>query len=465
VTPPGVLLQSSWAGLGIVLGLMASLMVAVRIYQVLARPHPELARKMFHMGGGVIASTLPWLVERRLPIVVLGAASVGGFAVLRVVPGLRASLGQVLGGVKRTSSGEFYFLASIVVVFLLSQRAPALFVPPILVLAVADAAAALVGVGYGKVHFLTAEGGRKSAEGSLAFVVAAYLCVHVPLLLWTTTGRAEALLISLNVALVAMMAEAIAWRGLDNLIIPFFVYVFLRTYLPMPIWLLGAHTGVLLGLFSFVYAWRLRTNMAASARVGAVLFGYVVWLLVGWTWLVPPLLIFSTYRALSRRVAFDDTRHINLPIVSSVLLPPLGWAVLQWLLSWSTQRATFFLSYATIFAANLALIALVRDMHVVPGARWPRLLPMALARGAVLLIPSMLLTVGLTPIAGIHVVVGLAAVAIALCAFCLWQPAIETYPLDSARWLRQTVCVASASLLCLLPQQVGAIAHLAISVR
>lgn len=458
MTPPIVLLQSSWAGLGIVLGLMALLMVGVRVFQLLARPHPELARKMFHTGGGVIASTLPWLVERQLPIVVLGVVSAGGFVLLRVVPRLRASLGQVLGGVKRASSGEFYFLASVITVFLLSGRAPALFVPPILVLAVADASAALVGVGYGKVHFLTVEGGRKSAEGSMAFVVAAFLCVHVPLLLWTTTGRAESLLISLNVALLAMMAEAIAWRGVDNLIIPFFVYAFLRTYLRMPPWLLGAHTGVLLGLFVFVYLWRGRTNMAASARVGAVLFGYVVWLLVGWKWLVPPLLVFSTYRGLSRRVSFDDRRHINLPVISSVLLPPLGWAVVQWLLSWST--AIFFLPYATIFAANLALIALVRDLHVLPGVRWPRLIPVALARGALPLVPSILLVVGLTPLAVIQVAFGLGAITVALCGFCLWQPEAEAYPINPARWARQAVCVAIASLLGLVPQQLGAIARL-----
>jgi phytol kinase len=273
--------------------------------------------------------------------------------------------------------------------------------------------------------------------------VAAFLCVHVPLLLWTDTGRAESLLIALNVALVAMMAEAIAWHGLDNFFVPFFGFVLLRAYLPMGPLELGVHCLVLVGLFVFVYLWRRRTNMAANARLGGVLFGYMVWLLAGWPWLVPPILLFATYRALSRKVTLDVTRHIDFPVVSSVLVPPLAWVVRYWF----SPSPLLIHAYATIFAAHMAMIALVRDMHVMPGTRWLARVPANVARGALLLILPTLLATGLVPGAAVCLLVGIISVTLALIAFCLLQPALETYPLDTARWLRQAACVTGASLL------------------
>ena len=59
----------------------------------------------------------------------------------------------------------------------------------------ADAVAALVGITYGKLRYVTGDG-FKSAEGSVAFLSIAFLSVHVPLLLFTDVGRAQTLLIS-----------------------------------------------------------------------------------------------------------------------------------------------------------------------------------------------------------------------------------------------------------------------------
>jgi phytol kinase len=442
VNPPGTLVSSPAVGLAIVLGLMTLILVGVRLFQVVAKPHPELARKMFHAGAGIVAAGLPWLCADTWPVVAIGIASAAGLLLLRAVPTLRASIGEVLGGVRRDSEGEFFFLASVVVVFVLSGRRPALYVPPVLVLALADTSAALVGVGYGRVHFPTVEGGRKSAEGSLAFLLTAFLCVHVPLLVWSATGRIESLVIAFNVALLAMMAEAIAWRGLDNFFIPFFGYALLRGYLSMPAWRLGVHAGVIVSLFVFVYILRRRTTLAANARLGGVLFGYITWVLAGWVWLVPPVLLFSTYRALSRRVPLDATRHINLFTIASVLLPPLGWVVFQWLF----PTSGLYQAFVTMFATHLGLVALVRDAHALPAMRGPALVLASVARGALLLVPSTLIVDGLSRAAALHVGLGLGAIALASIAFTLAQPSLKRYPLDAARWARQAACASAASL-------------------
>jgi phytol kinase len=81
-------------------------------------------------------------------------------------------------------------------VFWLSPDDPLLFVIPMLVLSLADAVAALIGISYGRLRYESTDG-IKSAEGSAAFFCAAFFSVHVPLLLFTQVGRAETLLISL----------------------------------------------------------------------------------------------------------------------------------------------------------------------------------------------------------------------------------------------------------------------------
>ncbi len=65
--------------------------------------------------------------------------------------------------------------------FVLSDGRTLLYVVPILVLTFADAAAALVGVAFGRLRYSTV-GGSKSLEGSAAFLGVAFLCAGMSLL-------------------------------------------------------------------------------------------------------------------------------------------------------------------------------------------------------------------------------------------------------------------------------------------
>jgi phytol kinase len=435
--------------MALLLGLFLVLLLAVRGLQVLVEPHPEIARKLFHTGGGLVALLFPFLFDRLWPVAALIAVSALTFLILRLVPRLHGSVGQVLGGVQRRSVGEFAFLAAVVTLFVLSGRAPVLFGAPLLILAVADASAALVGISYGSLHFRTVEGGRKSAEGSAAFFLAAFLCVHVPLLLWTDTGRAECLLIALNVAVVTMMAEAVAWYGLDNFLIPFFGLLFLRAYLRMDVAELALHFGLLLGLSLFVYSWRRRTTLSGNALFGAIVFGYIVWLLAGWRWLVPPVLLFATYRAASQRVELDRLRHIHFPALMAVLLPPLLWPVCHWLTAGPSRVSflPFALCFAACFAADLAIIAVTRHKHVRPQVGAVRLVLVNAAKGlGIVLVPSALIF-GVGPADALAAGLAALGVVLATAAFVWLQPQLDSYPLDADRWVRQAICVSLTSAL------------------
>ena len=128
-------------------------------------PHPELPRKLLHAGSGLLTLSFPFLFDRFWPVLLLTGGSALLIAAVKFLRPLR-KLGGVVDGVPRTTLGEIYFPISVAVVFWLSLgKSPLLFCVPILVLTLADATGALVGIRYGQTRF---EGASKSVEGSIA---------------------------------------------------------------------------------------------------------------------------------------------------------------------------------------------------------------------------------------------------------------------------------------------------------
>src|SRR5690606_12287860 len=117
-------------------------------------------------------------------------------AAVKWLAALRATLGRVTGSVLRSTLGEICFPLAAGILFVLARGDRLLYSIPLLILTFADASAALIGVFYGVRRYTTSEG-SKTLEGSLAFFQAAFLSTLVPILLFTTLGRAETLLIAL----------------------------------------------------------------------------------------------------------------------------------------------------------------------------------------------------------------------------------------------------------------------------
>jgi phytol kinase len=292
------------------------------------RLSPELSRKAVHVGMGFVCLSFPWIFQDPWPVIVLALLAMGGLAAVRCVPVLQQTVGRVIGGVERQSFGEFYFPAAVAVVFFLAGENTLLYLIPVLTLTIADSVGALIGVRYGFARYRTDEG-LKSAEGSVAFFTAAFLSCHIPLLLFSGTGRAECLLISLTAGFVVMLLEAISWRGQDNLIIPVGMYFLLSLYLPLDAPALGLRLGLVLGLVIFVLIWRKRTTLSDSAILAGALSGYALWAFGGWFWLCPPVLLFLVYVWLPSFP--DDSRPVqNLHAVTRVMAGGFLWMVLAY---------------------------------------------------------------------------------------------------------------------------------------
>jgi len=334
--------MNPWLGIFAVLAVLGALMGALRVCQ--GRLPSELSRKAVHVGMGLVCLAFPWVFQESWPVVVLAVLAIIGLAATRFVPFLRKEVGAVLGGVERRSLGEFYFPLAVAVVFVLARGDTLLYLIPVLTLTVADSVGALIGVRYGFARYQTDEG-LKSAEGSVAFFTAAFLSCHIPLLLFSQTGRAETLLISLTAGFVVMLLEAISWRGQDNLIIPIGMFFLLQLYLPLDAQALLRRLLVIVGLVALVVFWRKRTTLSDSAVLAGALSGYALWAFGGWFWLFPPLLLFFIYVWLPP--FREEARPIqNLHAVTRVMTGGFLWLLLARVLNQHDFLAPYFLCMA-----------------------------------------------------------------------------------------------------------------------
>jgi phytol kinase len=402
-------------------------------------------RKLFHACGGLFGLPLPWIFDRLGPVLLLGALITAAFIAMRFVGRLRGGVGQVLFAVKRESIGELCYVASMVLLFGLARGDKILYTVPLLMLALADTAAALVGEEYGKLQ-IRAAGGPKSIEGAVAFFFTAFFCVHVPVLLWAGTGRLESLLIAINLSIMVMIAEAAAWWGLDNIIVPLWGYLLLKSQIGMDAASLSSDLAFVLILGCILWLWRNRTTLADDTLFGAALWGYVVWSVGGWRWALPPLLQLLTYATVTMHTPQNHFRMFRFPVVLAQIAGSLFWVLVYR----ESGAPWAFYPFVTCYAANVAIIALVRHKFATPDLSWSHALSANVAKGMIVAVPAILLMDGTTMKALLEASVCLMAVFAATALFYRFQPALSTFPVDASRWIRQAGIVAAASGLTLL---------------
>ena len=436
-----------WAGIAAVLAALALSMVALRRAQVRRRVTAEGARKGLHVTMSAVALALPWLFDAVWPVLTLAALAVAAMLAVRWVPALRDDVGGVLHAVDRPSVGDLCFPVAIAALYVLAAGSPVLYAVPILLLGLADPAAALIGTRHGLSPYATDEG-VKSREGSAAFAFVAFLCVHVPLLAFTPVGRPESLWIAAIVAVLATIVEAVSWRGLDNLFVPLGAYAVLLRLLTFPAPLLAGHFAVLLALLAVAAALRRETTVGGAGVFGAALVGYLAWALGGTAWLLSPALVFVLYARIwpaSREadgLPHDPDRR---PHTAHNVFSVASVGVV-WLLAAGALDVELLFPYALAWGATLAFMGVERMREARPRwtvgalawrAAWRAT---AVAVGPVLLV--VWLRVGADRIAGApavgtpapgdpvgltaaYVALGLVATGAAAAVFARWQREID----------------------------------------
>jgi phytol kinase len=426
-----------------VLVVLGALVFGVKNLQARGGANPETARKLVHMGMGVVCLVFPWIFAEAWPVWILAGLAVAALTALRFAPVLRRVLGGVLYDVNRASFGEAYFPLGVAAVFTLAQGRTLPFVVPVALLTFADAMGALVGKRWGRRKFETLEG-QKSVEGSLAVGGVGFLCSAGPLLV-SGHNPVAALLIGALMGLFGLILEATSWRGLDNVFLPLAAYAQISVYLGATIGALLARLAVLTSLTMAAMIWRRRHVVDDSARLGAVLAMYFSWVVGGWTWLVAPIVLLVSYVRLMPVKPDEVPRH-NLVAVICVSSVGLVWCVAQ---AFAPDPRWWWLFTLSI-TAHHAVIAIVRFSQW--RSHWPRIGWWAAGAGNAVLaqgIAFWLVDRGHT-MTSTGLAAGALCVAVASAGFVLCERNLQMPEDLNARWWKQGISAAIASVAGLL---------------
>ncbi len=307
--------MNAWGACALVLGGLLALLAAAGAARRAGLLTPELARKSVHAGLGTACAAFPWIFTGNAPVFALAAVALLSLLALRFMrrrAGLRgARIGAALHEVERSSLGELWFPVAVALVWWLSAGDPARYSLPVLILAWADAAAAMVGVRFGSRRYST-DDGCKSWEGSLAFLMTASALTAVACILGGESDPVRIAGIALTVGLFSMGVEAVSRNGADNLLIPVACWAQLRVYETLPTSALLLRATILSGAVMLVCARRRITPLNDAALFAAYLAVYLFWALGGATGLVASGACLAVYTAINRLrpVARDDGHDV-----------------------------------------------------------------------------------------------------------------------------------------------------------
>ena len=208
---------------GLTIGLFS---LAEWMYHV-KKIHVEITRKMVHVGSGLLALFLPVYFQNQWWVLLI----CGLFQLILVISMNRGFL-KSINAVNRKTYGSVVFPMVVYLVYLAwyysgSQQNQevqtyAYFQLPILIMALCDPLATLVGTIYPLLKFKKL---NKSVGGTFAFWLGAFTLSCVVLLSSHLFNTKDITWVAIFIATVASLTELYSKKGLDNLFIPLAVLI------------------------------------------------------------------------------------------------------------------------------------------------------------------------------------------------------------------------------------------------
>ena len=176
----------------------------------------ERARKFIHILAGVWMAFWPFYLPFDA-IFILGC-----FSFVLLLYSRFTNLFHAIYAVKRTTYGELFFALAIIVCAYLGEEAW-VYTTSILLLALADGGAAVVGRFWGAKNQYKVFGSdnlTKSVSGTIAFAVFAFTSIGIGLLVGGSTVLEGNALYFIGIPLALTVVENFSPYGLDNLLTP-----------------------------------------------------------------------------------------------------------------------------------------------------------------------------------------------------------------------------------------------------
>ena len=264
---------------GIISLLFLSIFIVAELSRKFAKVSTEVTRKFVHFSGAAVSISFPFVFSSHWTVLIL--AVIFG---LTMLISKKFSLLQSIHDIDRTSEGAIYHPIAIYLCFVFAKmlNQPYFYVISILILAISDASAALVGKTYGMRSFITEAENKKSFEGSLIFFLTAFLITHLILLLCTQTGRIESVLIAVLISIIITIFEGVSLEGTDNIFVPIgTMFVLYKNLTPTPEVILEHIIILILIIASYLIIMKPYKKIGFSGIILMGLITYIAWALAG----------------------------------------------------------------------------------------------------------------------------------------------------------------------------------------
>jgi len=287
-----------WGG-GFFLGQLILLTIAELIRKKL-EGKAEFTRKIVHIITGLFIVVTPYFFESNRPLLVI---------TLIFIPiiylAIRWNLFQSLHATERKSYGTvFYPLAFLILNYFLWEHFKVVLVSSILILAIADVFAALVGTRIQNPKKYKLGGESKSIQGSLAMfgmtgAIVFFSTYFFDSLDTINISLKSACWIAIITAVIATACESVSYKGSDNLTVPLGAAFTIHYMIVHPAQIDSFSLGVILAFLIAALSYYLKF-LEGSGSVATFLLGVVVFGIGGWKFALPILAFFILSSIISK---------------------------------------------------------------------------------------------------------------------------------------------------------------------
>jgi len=180
----------------------------------------EYTRKLAHFTGTLSTITFPYIFESHFYVLAMAL-----FFFLVLFISRNNTYLRSIHDIDRISAGSYFLPAAIYITYLIADKADSmlLFILPMLILAICDPAAGIMGINlqqYNHKIKLFGHELQKTWLGSLTFFVSCFIISIVALYFNQMHLGLRIFEISALIAFVTAIVEMLSWKGSDNLFIP-----------------------------------------------------------------------------------------------------------------------------------------------------------------------------------------------------------------------------------------------------
>jgi uncharacterized protein (TIGR00297 family) len=290
-----------WIWSGILLAILGIIIGCSELVRKKINPSISFTRKFVHILTGILIAITPLLLQRPYPLLVIS----GVFIVLNLIaikkkwmPGMHAT--------EKTSYGTvFYPISFFILIILLWERHRTILVISMLIMAIADAMAAIIGENVKKPIRYQFDSEPKSVQGSAVMLIATFFITILGLKLFSpfenlVFGSIQRFWIAAIVAIIATACESISYKGSDNLTVPLGTAFTLHFMINHPveqnlIFTIGIGIALFVAIVSYYFHF-----LSGSGAVSTFLLGVIVFGTGKWEFSLPILLFFFLSSLLSK---------------------------------------------------------------------------------------------------------------------------------------------------------------------